>query len=282
MKFFLSKFPVFLLLLLLNICCQRPVEKSTKHSEKAEKTATKASVAILGMLHFVSKNNTVSQEETDISNEKTQQEIKSLVSKLKQFQPTKIAVERPYRSEEELNRAYQQFLHGNYELTDEETDQLAFRLAKDLGHEKLYLAYAQVNFDFESAMEFASQHDQQQLVDSIISNARELAQNYDRILAEKSLTAALQYLNSEEAINKNHFGYLLTTQIGDEENRIGTEIVGEWYKSNLNIYRNIQKLANSNDDRILVIYGQGHLKILGQLIEDSRDMELVPIEQFLE
>ena len=263
--------------------CHRPVERTTKNSEKAEKTTTKASVAILGMLHFVSKNNTVSQEETDISNEKTQQQIKSLVSKLKQFQPTKIAVERPYRSEKELNQTYQQYLIGNYELTDEETDQLAFRLAKDLGHEKLYLAYARVNFDFESAMEFAFQNDQQQqLVDSIIRNARELAQNYDRILAEKSLTAALQYLNTEEAIAKNHFGYLLATQIGNEENSIGTEIVGEWYKANLKIYLKIQKLAISEDDRIMVIYGQGHLRILGQLIEDSRDMELIPIEQFLE
>ncbi|WP_026913693.1 DUF5694 domain-containing protein [Christiangramia portivictoriae] len=225
MKSFLSKLPIFLLFLLLNMGCHRPVERTTKNSEKAEKTTTKASVAILGMLHFVSKNNTVSQEETD---------------------------------------------------------QLAFRLAKDLGHEKLYLAYAPVNFDFESAMEFAIQNDQQQLVDSIIRNARELAQNYDRILAEKSLTAALQYLNTEEAIAKNHFGYLLATQIGNEENSIGTEIVGEWYKANLKIYLKIQKLAISEDDRIMVIYGQGHLRILGQLIEDSRDMELIPIEQFLE
>ena len=132
-------------------------------------------------------------------------------------------------------------------------------------------------------MEFAFQNDQQQqLVDSIIRNARELAQNYDRILAEKSLTAALQYLNTEEAIAKNHFGYLLATQIGNEENSIGTEIVGEWYKANLKIYLKIQKLAISEDDRIMVIYGQGHLRILGQLIEDSRDMELIPIEQFLE
>lgn len=76
------------------------------------------------MFHFVSKNNTVSQNFTEVYSERRQREIEELVASLRQYQATKIAVERPHRTEDELNQAYQAYLQGAYDLSAEETDQV--------------------------------------------------------------------------------------------------------------------------------------------------------------
>ena len=48
-----------------------------------------------------------------------------------------------------------------------------------------------------------------------------------------------------------------------------------WYARNLRIFRNIQAIATEPDDRIMVIFGAGHLGILRQQLESYPGMELV-------
>jgi hypothetical protein len=255
---------------------------SSKEENKIENEKDLPKVAILGMLHFVSKNNTVSQKFTEVEGEKRQIEIKNLIELLKKYRPTKIAVERPYLSDEELNNKYNDYLNNNYELTNEETDQIAFRLAKELNHKRLYLVYSPVEFAFDSVVAFAKQNRQFKLIDSIVDNAKELAEKYDKIAENKTIIDAIYYLNTKTAIDKNHLGYILLSQIGNNENNIGAEVVGDWYASNIKIFENIRQIANSDSDRILVIYGQGHCKILNQFIEDSPELELERINKYIE
>lgn len=279
----MKKNNLLLTLSIIAICitflsCNNNLKDEISTSEQKEKMPK---VAILGMLHFVSKNNTVSQKFTGIKNEKSQEEIIDLVNLLKKYRPTKIAIERPYRSDKELNKRYSSYLNGNYQLTEEETDQIAFRLGKELNHKRLYLAYYPVEYAFDSAVAFAKENGQTKIIDTIIKNAKELAQQYDELAENKSLRDAIYYLNTENAIHKNHYGYLLLSQIGNHENKVGADAVGDWYKSNIKIFENIRQIANSNSDRVLVIYGQGHCKILNQLIIDSPELELVRINEYL-
>lgn len=264
------------LIAILISCNQQP--SSTKSVANEQHTSQ---VAILGMLHFVSKNNTVSQRFSNINNGRRQSELRELIDALKEFNPTKIAVERPYKSMAELNYTYNNFRHGIHTLSNEETDQIAFRLANILRHDSLYLAYAPVDFDFESVVSYAGDKGQSYLIDSIVNNAEKIADRFDNLAEEKSLKDALYYLNTKSAIDQNHNGYLMLTQVGIDDNDIGLKQVGKWYASNLKIYSNIKQLATSKSDRILVIYGQGHCKILSQLIKDSPDLDYVNINDYL-
>lgn len=268
---------LLLLIGLLGISCVKTKEtlKLTDNKEKSPQ------VAVLGMLHFVSKNNTVTQDFTEVTSTKRQNEIKNLIHLLKKYRPTKIAVERPYRTAQKLNKNYTQYLEGAYKLTAEETDQIAFRLGKELNHKQLYLAYHPVAYAFDSTIAYAHQNGQSYIVDSILNNAKELANTYDSIAQSQTITDAILYLNTKQAINKNHFGYQLLSQIGSKSNKIGANTVGDWYTSNLKIYENIRQMAESSNDKILVIYGQGHCKILNQLIYESHDLQLVDINNYL-
>jgi len=51
-------------------------------------------------------------------------------------------------------------------------------------------------------------------------------------------------------------------------------MVADWYKRNLRIFANLTRIAEPGD-RIFIIYGQGHIKILSDLVVESPDFCLV-------
>lgn len=67
---------------------------------------------------------------------------------------------------------------------------------------------------------------------------------------------------------------MFLNKIGAADNYCGAEMMTEWYRRNLRIFSNIQDIAQEGE-RVLVIYGAGHCKILQQLVSDFNDMELV-------
>ena len=56
---------------------------------------------------------------------------------------------------------------------------------------------------------------------------------------------------------QEQLGLRLAT-IGDDEQQPGANWVGYWYGRNLRIFNNVVRLTDRPEDRILVIYGQGH------------------------
>ena len=44
-----------------------------------------------------------------------------------------------------------------------------------------------------------------------------------------------------------------------------------WYDRNLKIYVNLTRIAESADDRILLIIGAGHVYLIQQFLEESGD-----------
>lgn len=241
----------------------------------------KAQIGFLWVFHFVSQNNLMKQKFNDISSEKSQRDIVQIVDKLKKFSPNKIAVERPYYTHETLNARYKAYLKGDYELSSEETDQIAFRLGKALGHKELYVVYHEGSFDIDPVVRYAKQSGQMHLYDSVLSIGRRMLSKLDRIIEEDGVVEGLKYMNSDEARYLNHLTYYPLLQIGERDNRIGADLVADWYKVNLKIFSNIRELAKNKDDKILIIYGQGHSKILEDLVSDSPDLNLVDISHFL-
>ncbi len=48
-----------------------------------------------------------------------------------------------------------------------------------------------------------------------------------------------------------------------------------WYDRNLRIFRNIQRVTISPNDRILVLFGAGHIEILDQLLRSSSEYNYI-------
>lgn len=82
----------------------------------------------------------------------------------------------------------------------------------------------------------------------------------------------LQYKNQPERIRERHAIYFREAFRYEEQtyNYMGVDwYSATWFNCNLRIFRNIQRITESPDDRILVIYGAAHVATIQQAVESS-------------
>lgn len=271
---------------LLTICCigsifaQSFAQTEVKTKTEVNKPAMKAQVMVLGVYHFTAKNDVDNTDVDNMLSPKRQAEIVDLIAHLREFKPTKIIIEAPY-GDVKQNERYAQYLAGKLTLKADEVDQIGFRLAKELKHKQLFPVDRKTEFDLNPVKKFAEQSGQSEILKRAFAGAETLSREISERQRRSTVREMLSYLNSEEALQLNHSIYLLTNKIGKDDSYPGVELVSEWYKRNLLIFSNIQRLVESPQDRLLVIYGQGHAKLLRLFIQDSPDMELVEASKFL-
>ncbi|HRG27913.1 MAG TPA: DUF5694 domain-containing protein, partial [Chitinophagales bacterium] len=84
------------------------------------------------------------------------------------------------------------------------------------------------------------------------------------------------YMNDDWVLDKGYGAYLTGDfKLGSFEG--ADALAMHWYSRNLRIFRNLQEIVTSPDDRILLIIGAGHAGILTHLFECSNEFELVKV-----
>lgn len=239
----------------------------------------KPTLMILGSHHLANPGrDVVNFQADDVLSPKRQQEVEKLVRALRQFQPTKIAVEVTPDKDTELNDQYRRYLAGDYKLERSETHQLGFRLAKVMGHDKLYPVdwfgeppIDEREIDFQA---FAKANGQEALLEEAL--AITLAyQAEDEAIQEKGSLVDLYISHNRPArIRASHKPYLILARIGDGNRYPGAEWVQYWYGRNLKIFVNLTRITASENERILLIIGAGHVWHLQQLAMESEYYQL--------
>jgi len=241
----------------------------------------RASILILGTYHFASPGlDLVNMEVPDVLMPEYQVQIEEISDLLAHFKPTKVAVEANTSRDNEVNELYSQYRQGKYALTQNEVQQFGFRIASRFDHPRVYaIDDAGTALPFGEALEYASKHNP--------DFEKNLEQYIERLKAEgqllqktKTIRQILVHYNSPEQIKTDHYFYLDFVPLGAMDTYIGAEFLTAWYNRNIRIYANLQRIAENND-RILVIYGSGHLAILRELVGSSSNLELVNTLDFL-
>jgi hypothetical protein len=248
----------------------------------AATAAAKPSILILGTIHFGgSTADLFSPSVPDILSEKRQRELAVMITALKRYRPTKIAVESTPEKIGKLNGEYQAYLKGEYKLQADEIDQIAYRLARELGLPRLDGVDSKLDMDFDGVMAAAAKNGQQALMDEAMvygkSAVAELGQKRDAT----TLGGFFRWLNTSEALMSNHRPYLYMAQIGTAADPKGAEMLAGWYKRNLLIYGNLVRLVDSPQERILLLIGQGHAKLLSEYVAESANLRLVDPSGYL-
>ncbi len=254
-------------------------EKAKKPEEKKESN-TNPKVSILGVFHFAGTSDFSSVEFESLESEKRQQEIKEIVEKLKEFKPTKVMLEFPAADSQYLDSLYTETLNGNHDYTINEIEQLGFRLAKELNHNKVYSIDYRLDLPFEKLIEFAEKNDKEKFESMVASIERQDKKESD-FLKRNSILDYLIYRNSDEEDIRNKDQYLnKTAKFVNDSSYIGAEFVSKWWERNIYMMTNIDQWTNSND-RVLVIVGAAHRAVLKDFYEDRTDVEYVEISNFL-
>jgi len=244
--------------------------------------ASKPSILILGTIHFGgSTADLFSPSVPDVLTEKRQHELAEMIAALKRYQPTKIAIESTPERIDKINGEYQAYLKGEYQLKGDEIDQIAYRLAKELGHPRLYAADTKLDMDFDGVMASAAKNGQQALMDHAMELGKSAVAEIGQKQQSTTLGGLFRWLNSPEGLMANHRLYLYIAQVGTAADPKGAEVLAGWYKRNLLIYGNLVRLIDSPQERILLLIGQGHAKLLSEYIAESPNLRLANPEQYL-
>ena len=258
----------------------------------------KPTVMILGSSHLANPGmDGVNPKIDDVLVPKRQAEIEQLVTQLRKFQPTKLAFEIDFSRTAEINAIYQDYLKGTYELKRYESDQIGFRLAKQMGHPKVYCVdYFRddpiVREDIDDRLidydAFAEANNQRHLQPVRPKAEGKITQDEDGrtwIVREKYEPMIDMYIriNQDEGIRKNLRDYLRIARIGLQDEYPGANWVAHgWYPRNLKIFVNLTRITESENERVLLIIGAGHLGFLKQIVKDSEVYNLESPLKYLE
>jgi hypothetical protein len=250
----------------------------------SDTTGDKAQLLLLGSYHMSNPGaDVVNMTADDILSEKRQGEIEDLVKKLATFKPTKIAVEVNYGTKEDtaLQANYKQYLANNYTLRKNESEQIGFRLAKILGHQKVYAIDASGDFDINKVMGFAMANGMGNKAQNIMQEMQAYIKKENELLSQSKLQAYYQHLNSQEFIEKGMELYHLFLPFTNGKLYPGADLLSDNYKRNLKIVTNLIRIKESSQDKILVIFGSGHIPFFKSILYGSPDFSIVTTGKYL-
>jgi hypothetical protein len=262
-----------------------PEEKVTIAPASSYFPEERPQVLVLGTFHFdypgLDSFKASEEDKIDVLKEPKKSEVTALINYLKAFKPTKIALEaRPGWGAVRKLREYKQ---GQHRDNRDERYQIGMRMAEELGLDTLYSIDAEPfiadllevtdttflkalgeDYDFRSDSYYDSLMTQWYMADT-------------KMVTKVPLIDYLKHMNNRESHEYGYGAYLIGDfKLGDYR---GADVLSTmWYNRNLRIFRNLQRITEGPQDRILVVIGNGHAAILRQLLEMSPEFDFVELD----
>jgi len=229
-------------------------------------TDARPEILVLGTYHMANPGRDIhNMAADDVLSAKRQLELTQLLEVLKRFKPTRIAIEASAGSER-TTRDYNEYLAGRYTLTRNENDQLGLRLAKELGHKSVHAVDVDGDFQYMRVMNYAKANGKTARFDSMQARVARRVKQQSDFLQTHTVLETLGRMNSDSAAAEALASDMEFIYFGDLWEFAGPDLLTFWFQRNLRIYNRITALIESPSDKILVIYGAGHLGPLRQII----------------
>ncbi|ANF50944.1 hypothetical protein A0O34_10625 [Chryseobacterium glaciei] len=266
----------------LLVCFSTFISAQKKPSEYFNNPKTK--VLIVGSFHFdypnLDAHKTEKSDQVDVLAPKTAKEVTELVEYIKKFKPTKIAIEAWPKWN--ANQKLKEYNEGKHRDKRDERYQLAMRIANELRINELFsIDAASVLDDLEkrygkqdSAYFNGISQDYDFQSNDAISNQYTTFFKSSEPKNFKSILESFKYMNSKE-FHQYEYGAYLTGDFKLRDHDGADMLSLYWYNRNLRMFRNIQNIPHNNEDRILVIAGNGHASVLRQLFTSSPEFDYV-------
>ncbi len=271
--------PRFLCLLALALGAVLPAAAQPPPAEKSAEPA-RAEVLVLGTYHMANPGRDIfNMQADDVLAPKRQAEIAEVVAALKRFNPTKVAVEADV-GDDRIPKRYADYLAGTYELTRNETEQIGFRLAKELGHKTVYPVDVEGDFPFQRLANFAKASGRSPELDAMMGEVGGIVEAQGAYLASHTILETLLYMNADDKVAADVGFYYRLAHFGEPGDWAGADLVSEWFRRNMRIYTNVVQLADSPNERLLVVFGAGHLGWLQQDFASNPNLRLRKLAEF--
>jgi len=242
-------------------------------------TPPRTKILLVGSIHFTpSTQDAYKNKEVDIQDKQRQAQLEQMLAQLSQFAPNQICIEVPTKAQSKVDSEYHQYLKGQYKLGTDEVDQIAYPLAKRLALPALTCVNYRGSFDLDAVNKYAKENNQTAVLTALEQFAGQTMAGVTKVQEGKSITELYRFINSKEELTKNAAIYTeYATRIGQGSDYHGTDLVANWYSTNLHIYTNILRAIRPTDKAIMVLFGYGHISILKHLFELNPRFEVVEV-----
>ena len=103
----------------------------------------------------------------------------------------------------------------------------------------------------------------------------------DAYLASHSILETLLFMNADAKVAEDVGYYYREAHLGEPGDWAGADLVADWFRRNMRIYSNVVSLVDSPNERILVIFGNGHLGWLRNDFSSDPNIRLRKLAEFV-
>jgi hypothetical protein len=235
----------------------------------------------VGVFHFAYPEmdavKTAPEDRISVLDQPWQTQIIAIANALAEFKPTIIALEREPIFQSRTDSLYTSYLLGEHQLRAGEDEQLGFRIAAMLNLKKVY-CIDDFGVHYPNILEIFEDVDRVARFTDFYLNDPLLGWPGKPDTRVKCIHETLMRKNDPELLKQRLGIYLLHPFKYEEEQGdfAGVDFEsGRWFNRNLRIFRNIQRLPQTDQDRILLIIGSEHLNLLNLFFDISPEFELV-------
>ena len=246
-------------------------------------------VMLLGTYHMDNPGlDEVNVDADDVLADERQAQLEALAERLADWDPDRIAVERPYDNMEAVNSLYESYRTGEYAYDreerfpaphpmrdDEDSEcrsevvQVGFRLADRLNHS--HVVPIDEHPDEPDADPFADRDiDSTRKTSVSLPDPDEWKRDVENHLVSSSIPEHLVWMNRESQLRFNHDLMFGRTVRAAGEGLSGTPtFLAYWYDRNIRMVHHLWRTMEHGDERMLLVVGTGHIRVLRHLLDET-------------
>ncbi|WP_214728251.1 DUF5694 domain-containing protein [Exiguobacterium sp. s168] len=230
----------------------------------------KPQILLMGMFHLdrPANGDLIRPVIFDVASERRQQEIQEVVARLNVFRPTGVALETSPERMSDLQHTYENY-QSESDLTDNERQQIGFRLAQMVGLADLHGVDWNETVPGVPDLGIVRSH-HPEAFETIFAAEMKRIEQLEHAMEQLSFSEWLDQLHTEETIAASARIYDQIERL--ESGRIWIE--GYWHVRNQKIANHLLQLAQANE-RIVCLYGAAHLPLLRQYLNDSKQVDVM-------
>lgn len=247
-------------------------------------------VMLVGVFHFAQTDTTF----FDALDATRQDEIADLVGRLAAFEPTQVMVERqPYFWQDRIDSTYAEYRAGRFVLPRNEVYQLGYQLASAADLDRVWAIDNSGLWLGDTLRATAEAMGQTRLLDGTAPYTHPSASSLvprDSLFAHVTTGEMIQWLSSPRYqaymydVYVNNFARVGTVhpEAPYRENRTGADLLAEWVRRNIKIYRHIlARLDYDAGERVVVFIGADHVAPIRQFFEANYNVRVVEVGDYL-
>ena len=273
-------------ILILIISCRKnvPTTNQPKPTSTALviKDSEKIQVLNFGTFHMGQTTDGTKTEfdEFDKENQRKVHEIAQMISK---FQPTVIIVETPPEYDSNLQNQYSEYIKNPnmFFQNPSETELLAFEVGRLCGTKRIYGIDHKMNYNYRIGFDIENQ------IDSLWHNTfhQDPLKYYPTVNVTFDSLSLLDKLKTKN--RDEYLDFLMTinadilTHAGTKDAFEGADEAALFYKRNLRMYSNLNRIHLDKEDRVFILMGAAHTAFFRDFISRSPKYTMVNTFDFL-